>query len=149
MTTTAPEVQIETASHLLDSYLPVVGAAQIDELRALAHPMEGSEVEMVNSTAVGGGVAEILMRLMPLLREVGLDAHWRVMEGDLPFFEVTKGFHNALHGEAYHASPRDFEIFRECDWQGSGGKQANRRLGSRNSAQNTPSRMQPILMAVR
>jgi trehalose synthase len=113
MTTTAPEVQIETASHLLDSYLPVVGAAQIDELRALAHPMEGSEVEMVNSTAVGGGVAEILMRLMPLLREVGLDAHWRVMEGDLPFFEVTKGFHNALHGEAYHASPRDFEIFRE------------------------------------
>ena len=53
---------------------------------------------MVNSTAVGGGVAEMLTRLLPLMRRVGLDAHWDVMEGGDDFFEVTKGFHNALHG---------------------------------------------------
>jgi trehalose synthase len=50
-----------------------VGAAEIEELRALAAPLEGSSIQMVNSTAVGGGVAEILARLLPLMRELGLD----------------------------------------------------------------------------
>ncbi len=100
-------------SSSLDQYAPIVGAAEIEELRALAGPLEGSTVEMVNSTAVGGGVAELLTRLLPLMRGVGLDAHWHVMEGDTEFFEVTKGFHNALHGAAWQATERDFEIFRE------------------------------------
>ncbi|MBV8847705.1 MAG: glycosyltransferase [Bryobacterales bacterium] len=111
--TSVQEVPAETEVYLLDNYLPVVGAAEIDELRALAQPLEGSPVEMVNSTAVGGGVAEILTRLLPLFRQLGVDAHWRVMEGDLPFFEVTKSFHNALHGEHFQPVPKDFEIFRE------------------------------------
>jgi trehalose synthase len=68
---------------------------------------------MVNSTAVGGGVAEILARLLPLMRELGLVAQWRVMEADLPFFEVTKAFHNALHGAPFTAGPEAFEIFRD------------------------------------
>ena len=97
----------------LDQYLPIVGAAEVDDLRALAAPLEGAKVEMVNSTAVGGGVAEILGRLMPLMRELGLDAHWRVMEADLPFFEVTKAFHNSLHGSPFTMGPEAFEIFRE------------------------------------
>jgi len=104
-----PAVEVATAS--LDQYIPIVGAPEIDELRALAHPLEGSTVDMVNSTAVGGGVAELLARLLPLMRELGLDAHWRVMEGGPEFFEVTKAFHNALHGAAYHAKPKDFDIF--------------------------------------
>ena len=95
----------------LDSYVPLLGAAEIDELHALAKPLEGATVEMVNSTAVGGGVAEILNRLLPLMRELGLDARWQVMEGGAEFFEVTKAFHNALHGHTYAARPRDFEIF--------------------------------------
>ncbi len=74
---------------------------------------EGSTVEMVNSTAVGGGVAEILSRMMPLLRELGLDARWHVMEGGADFFEVTKAFHNSLHGEAYKLGERGFEIYRD------------------------------------
>jgi trehalose synthase len=90
-----------------------VGAAEVEELRTLASPLEGSSVQMVNSTAVGGGVAEMLNRLLPLMRGVGLDPRWQVLEGDLEFFEVTKAFHNALHGAAYHAKPADFEIFRE------------------------------------
>ena len=104
---------IETASRQLDQYVPLLGAAEIDELRTLAKPLEGSTVEMVNSTAVGGGVAEILTRLLPLMRELGLDARWQVMEGGAEFFEVTKAFHNALHGSAYQVRPRDFEIFLE------------------------------------
>ena len=100
-------------SSSLDQYASIVGAAEVEELRALAAPLEGSTVEMVNSTAVGGGVAELLTRLLPLMRGVGLDAHWHVMEGDTEFFEVTKAFHNALHGAAWQPNDRDFEIFRE------------------------------------
>jgi len=102
---------IEKASCQLDQYVPLLGAAEIDELRTLAKPLEGSTVEMVNSTAVGGGVAEILTRLLPLMRELGLDTRWQVMEGGPEFFEVTKTFHNALHGSAYLSRPRDFKIF--------------------------------------
>src|SRR5947199_9573658 len=66
---------------------------------------------MVNSTAVGGGVAEILTRLVPLAEELDLNIKWEVMGGGEDFFEVTKSFHNALHGAPYHASQRDFDIF--------------------------------------
>jgi trehalose synthase len=97
----------------LEQYVPIVGAAEVEELRALAAPLEGATVEMINSTAVGGGVAEMLVRLIPLMRGVGLEGHWRVLEAGLEFFEVTKAFHNALHGSAYQPGPCDFEIFRE------------------------------------
>jgi trehalose synthase len=95
----------------LDRYVPLLGAAEIEELRTLAGPLEGMTVDMVNSTAVGGGVAEILTRLLPLAREVGLDTRWHVMEGGPEFYDITKAFHNALHGSAYTIRPRDFEIF--------------------------------------
>src|SRR5579862_6954398 len=95
----------------LDQYVPLLGAAEVEELRTLAGPLEGTVVDMVNSTAVGGGVAEILTRLIPLARELGLDARWHVMEGGPEFYDITKAFHNALHGNAYTIRPRDFEIF--------------------------------------
>jgi trehalose synthase len=91
--------------------VPLLGAAEIEELHTLARPLEGTVVDMVNSTAVGGGVAEILTRLLPLARELGLDARWHVMEGGPEFYDITKAFHNALHGNAYDVRPRDFEIF--------------------------------------
>jgi trehalose synthase len=91
----------------------LLGASEVAELHALARPLEGSRVDMVNSTFVGGGVAEILTRLLPLMRGVGLEARWHVMAGDLEFFEVTKAFHNALHGASHEFRPKDFEIFLE------------------------------------
>src|ERR1700739_3023040 len=95
----------------LENYAEVVGAGEIEELRALAKPLRGRGIEMINSTAVGGGVAEILTRLVPLAEELDLNIKWDVMTGGQGFFGVTKSFHNALHGAPYHASPRDFEIF--------------------------------------
>ena len=97
----------------LDHYAPFIGASEVEELRALARPLEGASVAMVNSTAQGGGVAEMLARLLPLLRGVGVEGHWQVLEGAPEFFEVTKAFHNSLQGSPYHARPRDFEIFRD------------------------------------
>jgi trehalose synthase len=97
----------------LEDYAPVIGAAELDELRLLAKPLQGRRVEMVNSTAVGGGVAEILNRLVPLAEELGIDIRWDVITGGEDFYEVTKSFHNALHGAPYHATEKDFQIFRD------------------------------------
>jgi trehalose synthase len=95
----------------LDDYARLHAAGEIEELRALAKPLRGRSIEMINSTAIGGGVAEILNRLVPLAEELDLHFKWGVMTGGEDFFDVTKSFHNALHGAPYHASPRDFEIF--------------------------------------
>lgn len=96
----------------LDDYSSVIGAGEVAELRALAKPLAGRSVVMINSTAVGGGVAEILNRLVPLAEELGINIRWEVMTGGEDFFEVTKAFHNALHGAPYHPEPRHFDIFR-------------------------------------
>ena len=95
----------------LEDYAKLLGAGEIEELRALAKPLRGRSMEMINSTAVGGGVAEILNRLVPLAEELDLQIKWNVMTGGQDFFDVTKSFHNALHGAPYHASQRDFDIF--------------------------------------
>jgi trehalose synthase len=95
----------------LDDYASLLGGGEIEELRTLAKPLRGRSIEMINSTAVGGGVAEILNRLVPLAEELDLKMKWDVLKGGEDFFEVTKSFHNALHGEPYHASAKDFEIF--------------------------------------
>jgi len=95
----------------LEDYARLLGAGEIEELRALAKPLRGRSIEMINSTSLGGGVAEILNRLVPLAEELELNMKWQVMSGGEDFFEVTKSFHNALHGAPYHASNKDFEIF--------------------------------------
>src|SRR3989304_7338333 len=98
----------------LDDYVPVVGQAESDERRAVAACLEGRTVKMVNSTAMGGGVAEILTRLVPLMADVGVPTRWDIITGGDDFFAVTKGFHNALHGAAYEPTPQAFALFRAC-----------------------------------
>ena len=95
----------------LDDYAAVVGQAEIHELRELAKLLGGRRVKMVNSTSVGGGVAEILNRLVPLLNELGLETRWNVLKGGDDFFAVTKAFHNALHGEPFDGHSGWFELF--------------------------------------
>jgi trehalose synthase len=95
----------------LDAYIPLLGAPEIEELRALAAQISSRTVQMVNSTAMGGGVAEILNRLIPLMQELGLRPRWDVITGGEDFFEVTKAFHNALHGGPYQARKENFELF--------------------------------------
>lgn len=97
----------------LDEYAPIVGPAIVDDLRLLSERLAGTVVQNVNSTAVGGGVAEILSRMVPLLRELGVDARWDVIKGGDQFFAVTKKLHNALHGRAEELTERDREIFLE------------------------------------
>jgi len=96
----------------LQDYQEVAGSGVIEELRVLAGRVSGRSMQHINSTPVGGGVAEILTRLVPLLKELGLGASWDVIKGDQAFFGVTKAFHNALHGKPEEITPEMFEIFR-------------------------------------
>jgi trehalose synthase len=89
-------VSISKAS--LDEYAQVVGEAEIEEIKGFAEGLVGKSVCHINSTSFGGGVAEILHRMVPLMRDVGLNAEWRVIEGSDEFFRVTKAFHNGLQG---------------------------------------------------
>jgi trehalose synthase len=108
--------EVAIASRIpLGDYAALLGEGEIDELRVLAKPLRGRSIEMINSTAVGGGVAEILNRLLPLAEELDLKMRWDVMTGGDDFYGVTKSFHNALHGAPYHADPKDFEIFLACN----------------------------------
>jgi trehalose synthase len=95
----------------LDDYRHIIGQGQVDALRFLAHELKGRTIKMVNSTSVGGGVAEMLNRLVPLLTELGVPTHWDVIMGGNDFFEVTKAFHNALHGTSYEPTKAAQDIF--------------------------------------
>lgn len=101
-----------SSAPLLD-YEAIVGRTILDELYLLAEMLKGKRVKMINSTAVGGGVAEILNRLVPLLNGLEIETQWDVIKGGEDFFEVTKKIHNALHGEQTLFPPRMRETFLE------------------------------------
>lgn len=97
----------------INDYIPIVGQYTINDLRLLAERLKGKVVQHINSTSVGGGVAEILNRMVPLLAELGVDSRWDVIKGGERFFEVTKKFHNTLHGRDEEVTDRDLEAFLE------------------------------------
>ena len=104
----------------LQHYAPIVGDKILGEIRQLASYLQGARVQHINSTAQGGGVAELLAMLVPLMRDVGLDAIWDVMQGSEPFFEVTKLLHNNLHGEHQPLTPEMRKIYWDTTVQNAG-----------------------------
>ncbi|HTZ72531.1 MAG TPA: glycosyltransferase [Candidatus Aquilonibacter sp.] len=106
-----PAQQTEPHVTTLDDYVGILGKAEISELRTLAARLGHRSVQMVNSTAVGGGVAEMLNRIVPLLQELDLSVRWEVITGGDDFFAVTKAFHNALHGGSYGLPDESFQTF--------------------------------------
>ena len=89
---------IPTHSRSLSEYTSTVGEGCIQELRELAQPLCGARVLHLNATAAGGGVAEILKALVPLMCDLGLNAEWRILRGADEFYKVTKAMHNGLQG---------------------------------------------------
>jgi trehalose synthase len=100
---------------LLDGYRASVGEGALRTLAALARRLRGHRVVMVNSTATGGGVAEILHRLVRLMNELGVETSWEVMPGDARFYGITKTIHNTLHGWPGSLSADDHEYFHEMN----------------------------------
>jgi trehalose synthase len=99
---------------MLEAYRDVVPSSALDELYCLADALRGRTLQHINSTRSGGGVAELLSRLVPLTEALGVHTHWDVISGDSMFFEVTKAFHNALQGSDQELSHEDFEIYLHC-----------------------------------
>jgi trehalose synthase len=99
----------------INDYKPIVGESTVDELFLLGEQLKGKDIQNINSTAVGGGVAEILIRMIPMLLELGIQARWDVIKGDERFYSITKKFHNGLHGVPVDISDDEFEYFVEID----------------------------------
>jgi trehalose synthase len=97
----------------LADYAGVVDLEVIDRIYRLAEPLQGARVLHLNATAYGGGVAELLATHVPLLRSVGIDADWQVMQGSDQFFGVTKSVHNALQGADLEWTPQMQKIYLE------------------------------------
>jgi trehalose synthase len=89
---------VEVGVQRLDAYGACVAPSALDEVRRLARGLAGLRVAHVSATPYGGGVAELLRSMTPLLRDLGLDATWALVSGDDRFFAVTKAIHNALQG---------------------------------------------------
>lgn len=100
---------------LLDGYRAVVGDGPLRVLVGLARKLRGHRIAMVNSTATGGGVAEILHRLVRLLNELDVPTTWEVMPGDTRFYGITKTIHNTLHGWPGALTPEDHAYFHEMN----------------------------------
>jgi trehalose synthase len=99
---------------LVEGYREVVGDGPMQVLEALARRLRGHRITMVNSTSTGGGVAEILHRLVRLLNELGVPTSWEVMPGDMRFYGITKTIHNTLHGAPGSLTREDQEWFRDA-----------------------------------
>ena len=110
------ESHVQSRSRLQD-YEAIAGRSCLEELRILAGELSGKIVQNINSTFVGGGVAEILEHMIPLLNQLGVDARWDVIQGTEDFFEVTKKFHNAIHGKKENITADDFDLFTEITRQ--------------------------------
>jgi len=102
-------------SDLLDAYARVAGKDAVDHLQQLSAPLKGAKFVHVNSTRVGGGVAEILMKMIPLMNELGIDTSWEVISGEDKFYQCTKSMHNALQGDPVHISEDLLKAYEETN----------------------------------
>lgn len=102
---------------LLETYAAVSGEDVTRHLQQLAELLKGKSVVHVNSTRVGGGVAEILDKLIPLTRDLGIDARWEVIAGDSEFYQCTKSLHNAIQGNRLSISDGLLKHFEEVNEQ--------------------------------
>jgi trehalose synthase len=105
--------QEEAGTIRLKDFVRVVGEEEVDEIRALASRLQGKSVTHINSTAYGGGVAEILYGMVPLMRDCGFDVDWQVIKGSYEFFNVTKKIHNALQGLNVDLTDEERKIYIE------------------------------------
>ncbi len=99
----------------IEDYEKIVGKSVIEEIYLLADKLKGKSIQNINSTTVGGGVAEILNKMVPILNQIGVDAGWDVIKGDEKFFSITKKMHNALHSVQVEISDEELKYFLDVN----------------------------------
>ncbi|ACP39412.1 glycosyltransferase [Saccharolobus islandicus] len=100
---------------MIEKYVEFIGEHELDAIFKIAEKIKDLSILHVNSTKAGGGVAEILNRMLPLMKELGLNVDWKVIKGDSEFFNVTKSFHNSLQNGTGNISEEYFKIYDK--WQ--------------------------------
>jgi trehalose synthase len=95
----------------LENYRKIVGDEVIGAIHKKARNLYGKHILHINSTYQGGGVAEILSSLVPLMNNVGIDTGWRILHANPDFFTITKKFHNALQGEPINLTERKKRLY--------------------------------------
>ena len=99
----------------LENYRNIVGDDVIASIFKTARKLYGKHIVHINSTYQGGGVAEMLQTLVPLMNDVGIDTGWRTLHGNPDFFGITKKFHNALQGESLHFTEIKKELYVQAN----------------------------------
>lgn len=99
----------------LGAYEGIVGPAVLRQLRQLGEKLAGIRVVHVNSTREGGGVAEILEWMVPIMQELGMNASWEVISGTPRFFEITKAIHNGLQGTAVEIPVKGWKTWEDVN----------------------------------
>lgn len=104
----------------LAAYEAIVGSSAVAQLRRLGEKLAGLRVVHVNSTRERGGVAETLEWMVPVMRDVGLDASWEVVHGDPRFFEITRTIRTGLQGKRVDLSKKDWRIYQDVNEKNAG-----------------------------
>ncbi|OQX81159.1 MAG: glycosyl transferase family 1 [Candidatus Omnitrophica bacterium 4484_70.1] len=99
----------------IDKYREIIGDEVVDELYILADKVVNLNIQNVNSTSLGGGVAEILNRIVPLMQDLGINVWWDTLQGDRKFFNITKKIHNGLHGVDVELKDDELDYFLEVN----------------------------------
>jgi trehalose synthase len=102
---------VDIGRQSLASYADSAGCDAVEEVRELARPLREARILHVSATPYGGGVAEILRSEVPLLRDLGLRADWKLITGDEAFFSITKSIHNGLQGASRELTASERELY--------------------------------------
>ncbi|MFC1694196.1 glycosyltransferase, partial [Candidatus Latescibacterota bacterium] len=101
----------------LEDYREIVGDNVIGSICKKMRSLYGKHLLNINSTYIGGGVAEILASMIPLMNDIGLEAGWRTVHGNMDFYGITKKFHNALQGEKINFSQMKRDLYVQVNRQ--------------------------------
>jgi trehalose synthase len=102
---------VDVGDRFIENYRGIASDELLDELHHIAEDLQGLRVLHINATPYGGGVAELLRSVVPLLNNLGLVAEWKIISGDQNFFQVTKDIHNALQGGKDSPSEDDRTLY--------------------------------------
>jgi trehalose synthase len=109
--------RVETGPRRFRDYEPLLEPSLRQEILDLGERLRSTRVLQINSTAVGGGVAELLRSETPLFNDLGLDAQWQILEPKPSFFDVTKKIHNGLQGSDLNLQPPEWSLYEETNRQ--------------------------------
>jgi trehalose synthase len=102
-------------SNILNEYAEIAGADVVEQLRQIGRPLTGMKLLHINSTKSGGGVAEILHKMVPLMNEIGIETSWETIDGEPDFYQCTKSFHNAIQGNRVEISERLLKVYEDTN----------------------------------